>query len=129
MMPGIDGYEVCRRLEATPATASIPVIFLTAKADVESEQMGFSLGAVDYISKPISPPILLARVKAQLILKSVADFLQDKNAYLEAEVERRTREVSSIQMRSSAAASTRSPCRTRSPSRSSGKAAAPTSTR
>jgi len=97
MMPGLDGYETCRQLKAEPITARIPVIFLTAKADVESEQMGFSLGAVDYITKPISPPILLARVKAQLILKSMADFLQDKNAYLEAEVERRTREVSSIQ--------------------------------
>lgn len=76
MMPGLDGYEVCRRLKADPTTADIPVIFLTAKSDEEGEQRGFDLGAVDYITKPISPPLLLARVKAQLSLKEARDALQ-----------------------------------------------------
>ncbi len=76
MMPGLDGYEVCRRLKVDPATADIPVIFLTAKSDEEGEQRGFDLGAVDYITKPISPPLLLARVKAQLSLKEARDALQ-----------------------------------------------------
>jgi len=97
MMPGMDGYEVCRRLKADGATAGIPVIFLTAKVEVEDEQMGFDAGAVDYITKPISPPIVLARVKAQLTLKAAGDFLKDKNAFLEGEVVKRTRQVSVIQ--------------------------------
>ena len=97
MMPQMDGYEVCKRLKASPATADIPVIFVTARADEEDERIGLELGAVDYITKPISPAILLARVKAQLALKSTADFLRDKNEFLEQQVERRTREVSAIQ--------------------------------
>ncbi|HKA44413.1 MAG TPA: two-component system response regulator [Burkholderiales bacterium] len=97
MMPGIDGYEVCRRLKADQATLEIPVIFLTAKAEVEDEQKGFEIGCVDYITKPISPPIVLARVKTHLLLKSARDFLKDQNAYLEEEVARRTREVQVIQ--------------------------------
>jgi len=68
MMPQIDGYEVCRRLKANPATCDIPVIFLTAKSDEEAEEKGFELGAVDYITKPISPPILLARVHNHIAL-------------------------------------------------------------
>ena len=97
MMPQMDGYEVCKRLKATAATQDIPVIFVTARADEEDERIGLELGAVDYITKPISPAILLARVKAQLALKSAADFLRDKNEFLEQQVERRTREVSAIQ--------------------------------
>jgi putative two-component system response regulator len=97
MMPGIDGYEVCRRLKADPVTAAIPVIFLTIRADIEDEQRGFEAGCVDYITKPVSPPILLARVKTHLALKSVQDFLKDQNAFLEAEVEHRARELQTIQ--------------------------------
>jgi len=97
MMPGIDGYEVCRRLKADPLTREIPVVFLTAKSDTEDEKRGLELGAVDYITKPISPPIVLARVKLHLALKSHADFLRDKSEFLEAEVARRTREVMAIQ--------------------------------
>src|SRR5262245_8944406 len=69
MMPGIDGYEVCRRLKVEPLTADIPVIFLTAKVEVEDEQKGFDTGCVDYITKPISPPIVMARVRTHLLLK------------------------------------------------------------
>jgi adenylate cyclase len=66
MMPGMDGYEVMRRVRKDPATASIPVIFLTALTSIEEEQFGLDLGAVDYITKPISPPVVMARVHSHL---------------------------------------------------------------
>lgn len=97
MMPGIDGHEVCRRLKADPRTVDIPVIFLTAKSGVEDEEQGLALGAVDYITKPISPPIVLARVKTHLQLKTVRDFFKDKSEFFEAEVTQRTKEVNMIQ--------------------------------
>ncbi len=97
MMPGMDGYEVCQRLKADPQTSDIPIIFLTAKARVEDEEKGLKLGAVDYITKPISPPIVLTRVETHLTLKNARQFLKDRNAYLEEEVQRRTREVVTIQ--------------------------------
>lgn len=96
MMPQMDGYEVCARLKADPATRDIPVVFLTARGEAADEQRGFDLGAVDYITKPISPPIVLARIQAQLQLKANADFLRDKSEYLELEVRRRTREISHL---------------------------------
>ena len=97
MMPGMGGIETCRHLKGDARTATIPVIFLTAKAEIEDEQQGFDAGAVDYITKPISPPIVMARVKTHLKLKAAADFLLDQNAFLESEVKRRTREVQVIQ--------------------------------
>ncbi len=97
MMPDMDGLEVARRLRADPATRYIPFIFLTARSQIEDERQGFELGAVDYITKPVSPPILLARVHTHLTLKAAKDFLKDQNAYLESEVQRRTQEVSMIQ--------------------------------
>src|SRR6218665_1734265 len=97
MMPDIDGYEVCRRLKAEPRTRDIPVIFLTARSEVEDETRGLELGAADYITKPISPPIVLARVHTHLALKAHADFLRDKSAYLQSEVAKRTAEVQAIQ--------------------------------
>ncbi|MBS1196797.1 MAG: chemotaxis protein CheY [Proteobacteria bacterium] len=97
MMPGMDGYEVCEKLKHERSTMNIPVIFLTAKAEVDDEKRGFELGAVDYIVKPISPPIVMARVKNHLSLKGMADFLRDQNAFLENEVTKRTREVMAIQ--------------------------------
>ncbi|WP_263140644.1 HD domain-containing phosphohydrolase [Pseudomonas sp. RIT-PI-AD] len=93
MMPGMDGYEVCRMLKGNPLTTAIPVIFLTAKSAMEDEQLGLDVGAVDYIAKPISPPVVLARVKSHLQLKATADFLRDKSEYLELEVKRRTQEI------------------------------------
>ena len=68
MMPGIDGYEVCRRLKADHTTRHIPVIFITAKIGLQDELMGLELGAIDYITKPISPPIVKARVETHLAL-------------------------------------------------------------
>ncbi|PAU65137.1 two-component system response regulator [Pseudomonas sp. PIC25] len=96
MMPDMDGYEVCRRLKADPVTAAIPVIFLTAMNQEDDEQHGLDLGAQDYLTKPVSAPILLARVRAQLQLKAAADYLRDKSEYLELEVRRRTREIQAL---------------------------------
>ncbi len=78
MMPEMDGYEVCRHLKSDPQTTEIPVIFLTAKSGIEDELKGFELGAVDYITKPISPPVVLARVRTHLRLKKVTDYLKSK---------------------------------------------------
>jgi len=97
MMPEMDGYEVITRLKADERTREIPVIFLTAKVEVEDEKRGLELGAVDYITKPISPPIVLARVRNHLDLKIARDFLKDKNKHLEEEVRQRTREVAAVQ--------------------------------
>lgn len=97
MMPVMDGYETCRRLKANPETRDIPVIFLTARTEIEDEMRGFELGAVDYITKPISPPVVLARIKTHLQLKRMRDYLKDKNAFLEDEVRRRTQEVVATQ--------------------------------
>ncbi len=66
MMPEMDGYETCRRLKSNPATSSIPVIFLTAKSQPEDEAMGLSVGAVEFLRKPVSPPVLFAHVAAHL---------------------------------------------------------------
>ncbi|MBV5306675.1 MAG: sigma-54-dependent Fis family transcriptional regulator [Desulfobulbaceae bacterium] len=92
-MPDMDGYEVCRRLKRNPETMNIPVIFLTASSDIEDEQKGLELGAVDYIIKPISPPILMARIKNHLALKSMAESLREQNTLLELEVVKRTAEL------------------------------------
>jgi len=97
MMPEIDGYEVCRRLKVDNKTRDIPIIFLTAKTEVIDETLGFELGASDYITKPISPPIVLARVETHLAIKRVQDFLRDKNAFLAAEVNKRTAEIMAVQ--------------------------------
>ena len=80
MMPGMDGYEVCRRLKVAPETVEIPIIFLTAKTDTGDEEKGFEVGAVDYIHKPFSPPIVLARVKTQLALQDALSEAQDARA-------------------------------------------------
>jgi putative two-component system response regulator len=93
MMPEMDGYEVCQQLKENPITQHIPVIFVTAKSDSADEEKGFAIGAVDYILKPISPPIVRARVAAHILLKNTADFLRDKNQFLNQEVERRTKQI------------------------------------
>ena len=76
MMPEMDGYEVLEHLQADPKTKDIPVIFLTAKSQTEDEEKGLSLGAVDYIVKPISPPITMARIKTHLTLKKANEILK-----------------------------------------------------
>ncbi|MDC7224313.1 MAG: response regulator, partial [Spirochaetales bacterium] len=93
LMPHVNGYDVCRQLKKSPDTKDIPVIFLTSLTDMEDEKLGLELGAADYITKPVSPPILLERVKNHLKLKEASDFLKDKNLYLESEVKRRTEQM------------------------------------
>lgn len=97
IMPVMDGYETCRNLKINPKTRDIPIIFLTAKSEIEDELKGFELGAVDYIVKPISPPVLLARVQTHLQLKQLRDGLKNQNKILEAEVRRRTQEIVAAQ--------------------------------
>ncbi|MDH1010987.1 two-component system response regulator [Pseudomonas nicosulfuronedens] len=97
MMPGMDGFEVCKRLRDDARTRHIPVIFITAQDTADEEIRGLELGAVDYLTKPINPPTVLMRVDNQLRIKAAADFLRDQNEYLEQEVQRRTRELAAIQ--------------------------------
>ncbi len=97
MMQGMSGFDVCKQMKADPRLRDIPVIFLTAMCAVGDETHGLEIGAVDYITKPVSPPIVLARVANTLKLKASADFLRDQNTFLEEEVNRRTREVRAIQ--------------------------------
>lgn len=97
MMPDINGYTVCARLKANARTADIPVIFLTANTQPESEARGFHEGAVDYISKPIHAETLLARVATHIQLKQASALLKDQNKLLEHLVAKRTAEVEAMQ--------------------------------
>jgi len=97
MMPGVSGYDVIEVLKSRPATRDIPVIFLTAMTSVEDEKKGLELGAADYVTKPVSPPIVLARIKTQLENSAARNILRDQNASLEEEVLRRTQELNAIQ--------------------------------
>lgn len=97
MMPEMDGYEVCERLKSVESTADIPIVFLTAKVAVEDETRGLALGAVDYITKPISPPIVLERVKNHLLLKEARDVLKAQNQVLEDKVRERTKKLGELQ--------------------------------
>ena len=86
MMPELNGYDVCRQLKANPDTRDIPVIFVTAMNEMEDEKLGLELGAVDYITKPVSPPIVLARLRTHLAL-------YDQNRELARQVGERTAEL------------------------------------
>lgn len=97
LMPVMDGYEVLSRLQENAATRNIPVIFVTGLNSLGDEERCLELGAVDYIAKPYRPSIILARARTQLELKHARDRLTNQNAYLEAEVVRRTREIQFIQ--------------------------------
>ncbi|MDR1841165.1 MAG: response regulator [Holophagales bacterium] len=103
-MPGMDGYETIRRIKANEAMSHIPVIFLTAKDDVNSELDGLSLGAVDYIAKPFSVPLLLKRIELHLLveeqknrLEEQKDRLQDFNDNLQKMVEQKTEKIMQLQ--------------------------------
>lgn len=91
MMPEMDGYEVCKILKDHPYTSNIPVIFITAKSDVENEQYGLELGAIDYITKPICPPLVQARVRNHLAL-------YNQNQELTRQVSDRTQEVTETRL-------------------------------
>lgn len=96
MMPDMDGYEVCRQLQAHPLTCDIPVVFLTAKNQAEDQRQGLELGGVDYLHKPFEPAVLLARVQSHLRLKARADQLRQRNDQLDLEVAQRTEELQSV---------------------------------
>ncbi|MBA1444266.1 MAG: two-component system response regulator [Chromatiales bacterium] len=93
MMPGMDGYEVCQRLKTDETTREIPVIFITAMGEESDQTRGLALGAVDYITKPISTAIVLARVKTHLTLKQAREALANQNQILEERVKARTKEL------------------------------------
>jgi len=97
MMPDLNGFEVCSRLKQEPLTRAIPVIFLTAMDQYIDQEEGFSRGCVDYITKPIAPPLVMARVATHIALKQARDQLADTNANLQREVELQTREVQRVQ--------------------------------
>ena len=93
LMPDLDGYDVCKLLKENSLTRDIPVIFLTVKSEITDELKGFELGAVDYISKPMSPPIVKARVHTHLSLNTARRLLTDQNRLLEIKVRERTEEL------------------------------------
>ncbi len=92
-LPDMHGYDVCMALKQDERTAAIPVMFLSSHADVGHITHGLEIGAVDYVSKPVAPPILLARVRTHLRLREAGDQLRDQNAHLENLVSNRTREL------------------------------------
>ncbi len=87
MMPGMDGYEVCSRLKADPATSEIPVIFLTGQTSAEDETRGFEVGAVDYVHKPFSPAVVKARVRSHILLREARAQLAAQLQALNTELE------------------------------------------
>lgn len=92
MMPEMDGYAVLQALKQSPRTHDIPVIFVTALDADDEEERGLAMGAVDYVTKPYKPALLMARIRSQLELKRARDRLSDQNAFLDGEVRRRTAE-------------------------------------
>jgi len=96
MMPGIDGYETCRRLKEEKSTQSIPVIFLSALAETFDKVKGFDLGAVDYVIKPIAPEELLSRVHAHMSLNRLKKQLEHQNSLLQEEITQREQAEESL---------------------------------
>jgi len=93
MMPGIDGYETCRRLKRDPSTTNIPVIFMTALGDLEDKVKGFAAGGADYVVKPFEHEEVLARVRTHVEIRELQLQLQDSNRVLDAKVAERTAEL------------------------------------
>jgi putative two-component system response regulator len=96
-MPEMNGYEALKKLKEKPKTKDIPVIFLTAKTDPGSELEGLSLGAIDYIAKPFSPPLLIKRLENHLLIRNQQMALKDYNDNLQKMVQKRTRQVVELQ--------------------------------
>jgi putative two-component system response regulator len=96
-MPEMNGYQALKKLKGENKTGGIPVVFLTARSDPGSELEGLSLGAVDYISKPFSPPLLLKRIENHLLTQSQQRALKDYNDNLQQMVQKRTRQVVELQ--------------------------------
>ncbi len=97
-MPGIDGFETCRRIKANPQTQEIPIIFMTALSDTDSKVKGLSLGAVDYITKPFEGEEVLARVRVHLQLRYLTKKLENWNEQLEKNVVERTAALQQTQV-------------------------------
>ncbi len=87
-LPGLDGFEVCRQLKNSPATADVPVVFLTGASSTEEKLRGLELGAIDYITKPFDPAELRARVRSSLNTKRLMDLLAQKALVLQESEER-----------------------------------------
>lgn len=87
LMPGMDGFEICRRLKANETTREIPIIFMTALADVESKLKGFEMGGVDYVTKPVEYQEVMARLNAHLTIRRLQQDLAQKNTELQAKNE------------------------------------------
>ncbi|MDR1704095.1 MAG: response regulator [Clostridiales bacterium] len=96
-MPGLNGYDTIKKLKANSDTAPIPVIFLTGKSDTNDELLGLQLGAVDYIAKPFSPPLLLKRIELHLLLQKQQNELKNFNDNLIQLVKERTEDVTALQ--------------------------------
>ena len=92
-LPDMHGYDICQALKQDPLTVAIPVIFLSSHSDAGNVTHGLDLGAVDFVSKPVEPPILLARVKTQLRLREAGNLLRDQNLHLELLVSQRTHDL------------------------------------
>jgi PAS domain S-box-containing protein len=91
MMPGIDGFETCRRMQEIPALRDISIIFMTALSEVDAKVQGFQAGAVDYVTKPFQQEEVLARIKTHLTIRKLRVELQKRNELLEQEIEERKR--------------------------------------
>lgn len=98
MMPGIDGFETCRRLKANKKTQGIPVIFMTALAETVDKVKGFSVGAVDYITKPFQPEEVLARVRCHLAVQNLQKQLHEKNRQLQQEISDRKKAETALRV-------------------------------
>ncbi|MBD1804669.1 PAS domain S-box protein [Microcoleus sp. FACHB-SPT15] len=96
LMPSIDGFETCRRLKADEATAEIPVIFMTALSETVDKVKGFSIGAVDYITKPFQQEEVLARVQTHVSLRHLTRQLREQNTRLEQEIQERQRKETAL---------------------------------
>jgi two-component system sensor histidine kinase/response regulator len=98
MMPGIDGFETCRRLKENPETRDIPVIFMTALTDTVDKVRGFTVGAVDYITKPFQPEEVLARIRAHVAVQRLQQQLREQNQKLQREIEQRSQAEYSLRI-------------------------------
>ena len=98
MMPDMDGYEVCQKIKENQVTQDIPVIFLTGQDSITDEFLGLEVGAVDYISKPINPPVLMARIKAHLSLAETRKELKKHKENLEQMVQKKVKQLSNSKL-------------------------------
>lgn len=96
MMPEMDGFEACRQLKDNPKLRNVPVIFITAKNKIADEELGFSLGASDFIHKPISAPIVSARVMTHIKIKLMLDYLMNENSRLQQSAEQNSLELDQL---------------------------------